>query len=62
LGYASLVGCDDAQKIIQEFDEYYPIHRQITQNPYGDGHAAARITDFLVAHHLKVEDKNVLTF
>jgi UDP-N-acetylglucosamine 2-epimerase (non-hydrolysing) len=59
LGYASLVGCDDAAKIIQEFDEYYPIHRQITQNPYGDGKAAARITDFLVAHHLKVEKKTI---
>ncbi len=52
MDYATLVGCNDAAKIIDAFDKYYPIHRDITLNPYGDGKSANRITDLLVDEYL----------
>jgi UDP-N-acetylglucosamine 2-epimerase (non-hydrolysing) len=52
LGYATLVGCDSVEKILTAFEKHYPIHRQITQNPYGDGLASVRIVDYLATHYL----------
>jgi UDP-N-acetylglucosamine 2-epimerase (non-hydrolysing) len=52
LGYATLVGCDNVAKILEAFEKHYPIHRQITQNPYGDGLASVRIVDYLAAKYL----------
>ena len=60
LGYASLVGCDNVDKIIEAFEKHYPIHRKITQNPYGDGLASVRIVDFLRENYLTLVSEKVV--
>lgn len=57
LGYATLVGCDNVVRILEAFEKHYPIHRQITQNPYGDGLASVRIVDYLATKYLSKIDK-----
>ncbi len=52
LGYATLVGCDSVTKILTAFEKHYPLHRPITQNPYGDGLASVRIVDYLEERYL----------
>lgn len=63
LGYATLVGCDNVAKILEAFEKHYPVHRKITQNPYGDGLASVRIVDYLATEYLsnKCEIKKVLS-
>jgi UDP-N-acetylglucosamine 2-epimerase len=63
LGYATLVGCDNVAKILEAFEKHYPIHRKITQNPYGDGLASVRIVEYLAKEYLsKILNTKVALF